>query len=188
MCLEPLPINHRLHHGYRLVGLGQIMEIGAVGHIGGEGLGAALAAKEDDPLVEDGQTGDLHRPGGAHEGVGGNAVEVAHVHGVEALVEADGIHVGGDVQQFSAAGLYIAGPVQGTLGALGEIDPKILDTVLVTAGVHDFLGVYAYGLTDAGGIRNGAGHDLFRHTCYLPNENGERQGLSIPVYARGRKE
>ena len=164
------------------------MQIGAVRHVRGEGLGTALAAKEDDPLVEDGQTGNLHRTGGAHKGVGGNAVEIPHIHRVEALIEANGIHIGGDVQQLSAAGLHIAGTVQGALGALGEIDPQVFDTVFITARVHDLLSVYAYGLTDTGGIRNRAGHDLFRHTCYLPNENGERQCLPIPVYAKAEKE
>ncbi len=187
MCFEPLPINHRLHNGDGLVGLGQVLQVGAVGHIGGKGLGASLAAEEDDPLVKDGKAGDLHGPGGAHKGVGGNAVEIAHVHSVEALVEANGIHVGGDVQKLRTAGLHVAGTVQSALGALGKIDPQVLDAVLVTAGVHDFLGVYAYGLPDAGGIRNGAGHDLFRHTCYLPNEIGERQCLPIPVYVMGKK-
>lgn len=94
MCFEPLPINHRLHDGHGLVGLGQVLKIGAVGHIGGEGLGAALSAEENDPFVKDGKAADLHGPGGAHKGVGGDAVEVAYVHSVEALVEADGIHIG----------------------------------------------------------------------------------------------
>lgn len=170
MCSEPLPINHRLHHGHGLVGAGQVLAVqGVQAHLGGEGLGAALAAEEDDPLVKDGQAADLHRPGGAHEGVGGDAVEVAHIHGVEAPVEADGLHVGGDVQKLGLAGLHAAGPIQGALGALGEIDAKILDAVLVTACVHDLPGVYTYGLADAGGIADGTGHDLFRH-CWLPPE------------------
>lgn len=187
MCFEPLSIYHRLHHRDRLIGLGQVLEVGAVGHIGGKGLGTSLTAEEDDPLVKDGKAGDLHGPGGAYKGVGGNAVKITYVYGVEALVEADRIHVGRDIQQLGTAGLHVAGPVQGTLRTFGKIDPQILDAILVPAGVHDFLGVYAYGLTDASGIRNGAGHDLFRHTCYLPNENGERQCLPIPVYVMGKK-
>ncbi|WP_251447554.1 hypothetical protein [Vermiculatibacterium agrestimuris] len=170
MCFEPLPINHRLHHGHGLVDAGQVLAIqGVQAHLRGEGLGAALAAKEDDPFVKDGQAADLHRPGSAHEGVGGDAVEVAHVYGIKATVEADGLHIGGDVQQLSLASLHAAGPVQSALGALGEINAKILDAILVSTSVHDLPGVYTDSLADAGGIANGAGHDLFRH-CWLPPE------------------
>ena len=61
----------------------------------------------------------------------------------EALVEADRIHVGRDIQQLGTAGLHVAGPVQGTLRTFGKIDPQILDAILVPAGVHDFL-LYSY--------------------------------------------
>ena len=170
MCFEPLPINHRLHNGHGLVDAGQVLAIqGIQAHLRGEGLGAALAAKEDDPFVKDGQAADLHRPGGAHKGVGGDPIEVADIYGVEAPVEADGLHVGGHVQQLGLGGLDAAGTIKGALRALSEVDAKILNAVFITTGVHDLPGVYADGLADAGGIANGAGHDLFRH-CWLPPE------------------
>ena len=152
------------HHRGGQVGLHDVLLIhGARSGLGGEHLGAALAAEEDDPLVEHAQAADLDGTGGAHKGVGGDAVEVADVHGEEAPVEADGLHVDVHIEQLSLAGADGHSPVNGALGALGGVEAQILDTVLIPAGVEDFLGMDTDGLADTGGVLHGAGHNLFRH-------------------------
>ena len=152
------------HHSGGKPALARLLAIQlAKAGLGAEGLGAPFAAEEDDPLVKDAQAADLHRPGGAHEGVGGDPVEVADVHGVEAPVEAHGLHVDVNMQQLGAAGLDAHRPVDGALRALGGVQAEILDTVFVFAAVKDLLGVYAHGLPDAGALLHGTGHDLFRH-------------------------
>ena len=69
--------------------------------------------------------------GRAYEGVGGDAVEIAHVHRVKAAVEADGLYVDVHVQQLGLAGLDADGPVDGALGALGGVEAQVFDTVLI---------------------------------------------------------
>ena len=121
-----------LHHSGGSGGGGQALDItAAVLPGGGKHLGASFAAKEDHPLVKHGQTGDLHRPGSPHKGVGGDAVEVPHIHGVESPVEGDRLHIDVRVQQLGAAGFYRHCPVDDLLAAPGGVDPQILDTVLI---------------------------------------------------------
>lgn len=123
---------HRLHHSGGSGGGGQALDItAAVLPGGGKHLGASFAAKEDHPLVKHGQTGDLHRPGGSHKGVGGDAVEVPHIHGVESPVEGDRLHIDVRVQQLGAASLYRHCSVDDLLAAPGGVDPQVLDTVLI---------------------------------------------------------
>ena len=119
------------HRGGQAAG-GQVLHvIGLLLALGGEHLGAPLAAEQDDPLVKDGQAADLHRPGGPHEGVGGDAVEVPHIHRVEPPVEGDRLHVDVGVQQLGAARLHRNRPVNDLLAAPGGVDPQVLDAVFV---------------------------------------------------------
>ena len=123
---------HRLHHGGGSSGSGQALDVtAAVLSGGGEHLGAAFAAKEDHPLVKHRQTGDLHGAGGAHKGVGGNAVEVPHIHGVEPPVEGDRLHIDVRVQQLGATRLHRYRPVNDLLAAPGGVDPQVLDAVFI---------------------------------------------------------
>ena len=123
---------HHLHHGGGKIGLAQALFIQTVHRqLGGEHLGAALAAEENDPLVKNAQTADLHRPGGAHKGIGSDLVEVAHIHGVETTVETHRLNIDVNIQQLGAAGLDAHGPLNGGLGALGGVEAKILDTILI---------------------------------------------------------
>ena len=120
--------------------------------LGGENLGGALAAEQDHPLVENTQAADLYRPGGAHKGVGGDSIEVAHVNGVETAVEAHRLHVDVDIQQLGLPGLDADGPLNGRLGTLGWVETQIFDTIFILTGIVDLFRVYAYGLPDAGRI------------------------------------
>ena len=154
----------RLYHSGGQIALADVLLVQPVKDgLGAENFGVALTAEEDDPLVKDGQAADFHRPGGAYKGVGGDTVEIADVHGIETAVEADGLHVDVHIQQFCGTGLDADGAVNGALGALGGIETKILNAVLVTATIKDFFRVYAHGLPDTGGILHGTGHDLIRH-------------------------
>ena len=120
------------HHGSGGVGGRQTLKIAALGiGPGGKHLGAALAAKKNGSLVKNGQAGDLHRAGGAYKGVGGDAVEIPHVHGVEAPVKGDGLHVDVRIQQFGATRLHRHGPVQDLLAAPGGVDPQVLNTIFI---------------------------------------------------------
>lgn len=91
------------------------------GHTGIKDLGGSLAAEENDPLVKDSQAADLHGAGGAHKGVGGDAVEVADIHSVEPAIEAHGLHIDVHIQQLGRAGFHADGPVNGALGTLRGI-------------------------------------------------------------------
>lgn len=120
------------HHGGRSSGSRQALDIAAaVLSGGGEHLGAAFAAKEDHPLVKHRQTGDLHGTGRPHKGVGSDAVEVPHIHGVESPVEGDRLHIDVRVQQLGAARLYRYCPVNDLLTTPGGVDTQVLDAVLI---------------------------------------------------------
>lgn len=122
---------HRLHHRSGHVALTELLVRAVDADLGGENLGGALTAKENDPLVKDAQAGDLHRTGRAHKGVGGHPVVVAHIHGVESPVEADGLHIDVHREQFGLAGLDADRPVDGALGVLGGVEAQVFNTVLV---------------------------------------------------------
>ena len=115
------------HHGRGQAALADLLLIHLPkAGLGAEGLGTPLAAEEDNPLVKDAQTADLHRPGGAHKGVGG-----AYIHGVEAAVEAHRLHIDVYMQQLRTAGLDAHGTVNGTLGTLRGVKTEVLDAVFV---------------------------------------------------------
>ena len=119
------------HHRGGQVGAVSGLLLPAVPGVGGEHLGAALAAEQDHPLVKHAQAADLHRPGGPHEGVRRHLVVIAHVHRVEAPVEADGLHVDVNIDQFRLAGLDADGTVDHRLAVLGGIKAEILNAVFI---------------------------------------------------------
>ena len=153
---------HRLHHRGGQVGLGYALHL-ALAPVGGKALGAALAAEEHDPLTEHGQAADLDGAGRPHKGIGCDAVEVPHIHGKEAPVEGDRLHINVRVQQLGGPGLDGLGPVDYLLRTAGGVNSQILDAVLVSARVKDLFRVYAHGLPDTAIVTDGAGHDLFWH-------------------------
>ena len=98
---------HCLHHGNRQIALAHELEIRFPGAgLGGEDLGAALAAKEDGPLIKDTQALDGHRRGAAEVGLEGNGVEKPHIHAVEAPIKADGLHVHVDIEELGSTAFH----------------------------------------------------------------------------------
>lgn len=123
-------INHRLHHRGGQVRLGHALDLVLI-VLGGEALGAALAAKEHRPLAEHGQAAHLDGAGRPHKGVGGDAVEIPHIHSIEAPVESDRFHIDVRVQQLGAPGLDGLGPVDHLLRAAGGVNSQIFYAVFI---------------------------------------------------------
>ena len=136
--------------------------------VGGEDLGAALAAEEDAALVEYAQTFSFAAAGRPVADLQRHAVEKAHVDGIEPTVEGDRLDVGVDVQQFRRAALDHLAPGQKLLRGRGGIKAQILHAVLVAAGIENFPCVDAYGFPDVVQVADRAGHDSISHLINLP--------------------
>ena len=176
---------HRLHHRRGQVAAAAAGDIQIVQHrVGGENLGATLAAEENDPLVKDAQALRLGTAGSAGADLESDPVEKPHIDGVEPPVEGDGLHVGIDVEQLRRAAPHHLAGRQHLLSRCRGVKAQILHAVLVTAGVEDLMGMDADGLTHAAQIADRAGHTVFRHrkTSYLSTQ-GHRP--FNPVYASG---
>ena len=163
---------HGLHHGHGHVALLQHLAVqGVDAHLGGEDLGVALAAEEDDPFVKHAQALYLHRTGAGAVGVEGDAVEKAHIHRVEAAVEHNGLHVDVRVEKLGLAPLDGLGAVENVLAGHGGVEAQILDAVLVAAAVKDLLGMDTNGLAVVLHAGNRAGYDTFGHSWNLLNSS-----------------
>ena len=90
-------------------------------------------------------------------------VEEAHIHGVEAPVEADRLHIHIDVQQLGAAALHGQGAVDDVHTLQLGVKPQVLDAVLIAAGIKNLPGMDANRLTDAAAVRHGTGHNFLGH-------------------------
>ena len=155
-------INHCLHHSRRKTGLGHTPDLVLV-ILRGKTLRPAFTAKEHGPFAEYRQAADLDGTGSAHKGVGGDAVKIPHIHGIESPVKGDRLHIDVRVQQLGGSGLDGLSPVDHLLGTTGGVNAQILDAVLIPARVKDLSCVYAHGLPDTAIVTDGAGHDLFWH-------------------------
>ena len=94
---------------------------------------AAFAAKEHRALVISGKAAYLLGPAEPAIGLGGDLVEVFHIHGVEAFVKGDGLHIHIGPKQFGPFDLDTGSRIQNGLGAAGGINPQILQTFFITA-------------------------------------------------------
>ena len=123
---------HRLHYSGRQVCLADILLVQAVkGGLRREYLRRPLAAKENHPFVKDAQSANLHWSGGAHKGIGGDSVEIAYVHSVEAPVKADGLHVDVHIQQLGLTSLDADSAVNGALRTLSRIKTQVFNAVFI---------------------------------------------------------
>ena len=128
-----------LHHCRRQAG------IGGTGAVGAENVGAGVLAAEDGALRKQGQTADSRRTAGADGGVGDDFIIEGQVDGVVIPVEGHGGDVDGGVDQLRGADLGRGGGVQHRLGFPGQVDPEVLDAVLIPAGIGDLLGMDGQG-------------------------------------------
>ena len=173
---------HRLHHCGGVAPAGQSLEVQRpAGRLGGEYLRAPLTAEQNDTLVKHRQARDLHRPRRPHKGIRGDAVEIPNIHRIEAPVEADRLHIDVGIQQLRAPRLHRDRPVDHLLTAPGGVDPQVLDTVFILAGIKNLFRVYTHGFPDAALLAHGAGYDLFRHYGIPPITCWPGVGASGPL-------
>ena len=99
-----------------------------------------------------------HKLFATSEGLAVDDVEVGHVHGVEAPVEADGVGVHVGVDQRGALRPDAEGGVDDGLGADGGVDPQVVDAVLVSAGVQDLFGMYVDAVCGARALHRAGQH------------------------------
>lgn len=125
-------VNH-FYHGGGAVGSGEHLLIHLVQcELGAENLCAALSAKENGSLVEDGKAADLNGARCTYIGLGCNLVEITDIYAEETTVEARGLYVNLDIQQLGLAGANAECPVNDTLGTVGWVESKILNTISIT--------------------------------------------------------
>ena len=121
-----------LYNGGGQIALLQQLPVHAVyPHLGGENLGVALAAEEDDPLVKDAQALYLHRTGAGAVRVQGHAVEKAHIHCIEAAVEHHRLYVNVRIEQLRLAALYGLGAAEYILPRHRRVEAQIFNAVLI---------------------------------------------------------
>ena len=96
-----------IHHGDRQIGTAHELQIRlASPQLGGEDFRVSFTAEENRPLVKDAQALHRHRRGTTQIRLKGHRVEKAHIHRVEAPIEAHRLHVYIHVQQLCTAALY----------------------------------------------------------------------------------
>ncbi len=168
-----------LHQGVGRCGLHETLTVEAVHNgLAAEGPGGAFTAAENDPLGEHRQAADGAGTSAADDGIHQNAVIISNVHRIVPRVELGRLHIEGDIQQLGTAGLDIGGLLQNGLGILGQEHPQILNAVLIDAGVTDFFGVDANGLTDAAQVVDCTHLAFLRHRGYLLMGFFDRQAPS----------
>ena len=152
-----------LHHGGGLVCCKEGIAVRGEGGIAAVDVGAAVLAAEDGAFGEDGQTVEHGWTVAAHNGIGQDPVIEGQIHTVVAAVEGDGTDIDVSGNEFRAAYPGAGGSVQDGLGACGQVDPKILNTVFVPTGVGDLVCMDGHGLVQivciaAQGVRNALCH------------------------------
>ena len=112
-------------------------------------MSPAVLAAEHRPLAEDPKTIQGGGAAGANQGIRQNPVVEGDVDAVVVPVKGHRLHIDIRMDQLGTADPDIGRGVQKLLRAGGEIDPQILDAVLIPAGVGDFSGVDGHGLLAA---------------------------------------
>jgi len=136
------------HHGDREVAAFEHLAVkGINAHFGGEDFRAALAAEENDAFIEDAKPFDLDGPGAGAVDVKGDAVEKAHIHGIESTVEDHGFHIDIGIEQLGFAALNGLSTAEDVLAGLGRVEAQVFDAVLIAAAIEDFFRMDANGLT-----------------------------------------
>lgn len=114
--------------------------------IAGVNVGTAVFPAEDGPFGKDRKAIQRSGPGDADYGISKDPVVEGHIDAVMIPVEGYGLHIYICIEQFRAADPGVGAGIQKRLGAGGQIDPQILDAVLVTAGIGDLAGMDGHGL------------------------------------------
>ena len=115
----------------------------------------ARPSAEDSPLGEHGQAVEGGGAAAAYYGIGQHPVVEGYIHTVMVPVEGHGLHINIGIQKLGAADPGAGGAVQQALGAFGQVDPQIFDTVFIPAAVGDFAGVNGHRLRLAAACAEG---------------------------------
>ena len=126
-------------------------------------MGPTVLTAEHRPLGKYRQAVKGGGPRLADGGIGQDPVVEGDVDAVVIPVKGHRLHIDIGMQQLGAPHPGPGAAVQQGLGAFGQIDPQILDAVLIPAGVGDLPGVNGHGLVEILGIAAQGVLALFRH-------------------------
>lgn len=155
---------HSLHHSNGQIALCGIGRIHSLHHsIGTEDLGAALTAKENTAFIKDAQTFGLGIARCTSAYLQCDAIEKAHIYGVEAAVKIDRLYIGIDVQKFCSATFDHLAAIEDGLPRAGGVEAKILNAVLITTAVKNLSRMNTHGFPNATQVADRARHSFFSH-------------------------
>ena len=137
-----LIVGSDLHHGSGPVGAAAAGAIRSL-HPGirGEDVGAAVFAAEDGTLGEGCQSVEGGGAVAPNHRIGQDPVVEGHIDAVMISVECHRLYINVGIDQIGTANPGSGTGIENALGAFGQIDPKIFDTVLIPTAVGDFTGV-----------------------------------------------
>ena len=142
-----------LHHGGGQVGAEAGQSVGAAQDgVASVNMCPAVLTAEDGPLGKYGKTVQGCGAAGAHHSVGQDPVVEGDVDAVVVPVEGHRLHIDECIKKLCAPHPGVGAAVQDALGTGGQVDPEILDAVLIPAGVGDLSGVDGHGLPQVAGI------------------------------------
>ena len=181
-CIIPAPAvadlpdlgaeHHRIQHLHHSGGAVDDIASQAVGltdaSIAAINVGLAVLAAQHCPFGKHSQTVQRSGAVGADGGIGENAVVEGYIDAVVIPVKCHRLHINVCVQQLGAAHPGTGRRIQQALRASGHVNPKILDAVLVAAGVGDLSCVNGHGLPQILGIAAQGVLTILRHDGYLP--------------------
>jgi hypothetical protein len=108
-------------------------------------MGAGVFTAEHRALAEQGQAADGGGTAGSHGGIGDDLVVEGQIDGIVVAVKGHRAHVDGRVDQLRRADLGPGGSIQDPLGLPGQVDPQVLDAVLIPAGIRYLPGMDGHG-------------------------------------------
>ena len=131
-----------LHHSGGMVGADTAETVGAV-QTGAAGVdvGPAVLSAEYRPLGEHGKPLQGHRPVDTYGRIRQDPVVEGQVNAIVIPVKGYRFYINISIQKIRAADLGTGAAVQNLLRTGGQIDPQILNTILIPAAVGDLLGM-----------------------------------------------
>ena len=108
-------------------------------------MGAVILAAEDGPLGKQRQSADGSRTAGPHGGIGDHFIIEGQIDGIVVPVEGQGADIHSGIDELRRAHLRRGCGIEHRLRLPGQIDPQILDAVLIPAGIGDLLGMDGQG-------------------------------------------
>lgn len=133
-----------------------------------EDTGSALAAKEYDALVGNGQAIDNLRASNRAGSLYRHAIEEAYVNTVKASVKLYALDIDANAEQLCTAGLYRhRAVVNKLLGVAGQVHAQVADALFAFAGIINLGRMHADRFPDAGVAINRPRGKFLSHVGYL---------------------